>query len=409
MESHGDSLRVWEENLTPGKSRILLSLAALLVAPSLAAAQMTGGMNPGMGMGSGMGMGQGTGMGAGTSEGNGSGGGFTNPEDLITATAPPFTVSDVIRMHRVGLSDIVIVNELRTRYHPIMLTAAQTAKLKAAGVDKRVRYAMEDPFGIGLAKVRAYLAKEDKLLQQSAPESPSRSVGVTKPGHISEVTSPAVKTPTSITARRHAASPAQSPTLHAGQAARLQPTLQPRPVHQASHGSMSAALNLAHAPYTAVPPVPVTMLVRRPSGQGIYLRHGSDWQRVDQESIYWQKRGHGYTGSVLRPGSDTATYPGGSDFLILTPSFRSAIEYQLVRLKPDGLTRVFAPDPPGEVYSAGIGADLVPFSPAKIGPSTWIVRLNDLPPGQYGFLPPVPLLMHSATGLATTIYTFEVQ
>lgn len=400
---------------------LILPATALLLLPLVASAQMVGG-GMGMGMGAGgMGMGE-SGMGGqGTGNNQGNQSGFTSPEDLMTATAPPFDVGDVIRMHHVGLSDIVIINALRTRYDPIMLTKQQKTRLKTAGVDARVIYAMEDPFNIGLARVRADLANEfaapppsTASTKQKPTDSDSGSTAEPTRYKVAVTHSATAVTQASAEAastapqkRRHSQPPAPAVVSAHRRALTFSP-LPPVPA-LAPHGSLSADLNLSHAPFTSVPPEPVTEIVSRPEGHGIFLRYGSRWQHVDQESVYWQHRGHGYRGSVLRPGSDTATYPGGTDFLIITPADDSALQYQLVHLRQDGAVRTFRPNPPGEVYSAGLGADLVSFDPVRVGPSLWFVSLHDLEPGQYGFLPPAPEREHSTTGLATTIYTFDVQ
>lgn len=324
--------------------------------------------------------------------------GFTNKSDLISAIAPPFDVDDVLRMHRVGLQDEVIINALRSRYHPLTLTGKEKARLKAAGVSERVIDAMEDPYGIGLANVRANMEAAD-----AAP-------------------------PLAETARQAWAANPRRPRLHtrptqnAGAQVYVGQSNPPSgPIISDSAASASSSsrasglgeskLNLSSSPATRVLPEPVMKVVSKPIGPGIYLRHGSEWEHVDEEPVYWHhhiESDKDIEGSVLRPQSDTQTYPGGSDFLLITANGTSAIQYELVRLKQDVDKRTFKPAPAGQVYNAG-GGDLVRFNPQQLGPSSWLVSLRDVPPGEYGFLPPVTSQVHSTTDLATTLYSFRVK
>jgi hypothetical protein len=66
-----------------------------------------------------------------------------NPADNISAIAPPFDVDDVLRMHRVGLQDEVIINALRARYHPLKLSDSDRALLVKNSVSAAVIAAIE--------------------------------------------------------------------------------------------------------------------------------------------------------------------------------------------------------------------------------------------------------------------------
>jgi len=313
--------------------------------------------------------------------------GFRDKSDLIGATAPPFDVEDVIRMHSVGVQDGVIVNALRTRYHPLILTEVDRKQLKEAGISDRVIVAMEDPYGIGIENVRENLKAAESIMP-----------------------------PIALTAKQAEKNDLHRPTLKqradVDGSAYVGPSMQPDSKASAtSTPTKEATLNISSASVTEVPPVPVMKIVAKPIGPGIYLRHGPDWERVDQEAVYWHHHGDkvkDIEGSVLRPASATQTYPGGSDFLIITTKETSVIQYQLLRLKTEVDKRTFKPAPSGLVYNNG-GSDLIRFDPQQLGASSWLVSIHDVEPGEYGFLPPATSQVHSTTNLASTLYTFRVK
>ena len=113
----------------------LSAVLALLVAVPIVAAQSTssstGIASPGQGM----------------SSQSGSSSQERNAADDISAIAPPFDVYDVLRMHRVGLQDEVIINALRARYHPLKLSDSDRALLVKNSVSAAVIAAMENPLG----------------------------------------------------------------------------------------------------------------------------------------------------------------------------------------------------------------------------------------------------------------------
>ncbi len=247
-------------------------------------------------------------------------------------------------MHRVGLQDDVIVNALRTRYHPLILTDADRATLRKAGVSDRVIVAMEDPYGIGIQNVRANMAAADSVAPPVAqtPEQKRADHPVIGPTLL----------------RRSAPPPAAggpaSGNVYVGQshpdasvaASRATP-MPPAPASPTapSAGSL-ATLALNPVPATKVPPEPIIKTVSQPVGPGVYLRHGSEWERVGGEPIYWHHRGHKQPeGWILRPASYNQNYPGGTDILVITEPGTSAIQYQLVRLHANAERRTFTPAP----------------------------------------------------------------
>jgi hypothetical protein len=305
-------------------------------------------------------------------------------------------------MHRVGLQDEVIVNALRSRYHPLVLTDSERTVLKAAGVSDRVIVAIEDPYGIGIQNVRANMAaanseappvaqtekqaleadpKAPKLVRRSESDNVGSGSGDVYVGQSHPDSSPGI--------RNHS----DKSNANTGAAA-----------------GGTASLDVSNATVTQIPPEPTTRIVKQPIGPGVYMRHGSEWECVGGEPIYWHHHGdRSIEGSILRPESSTQTYPGGTDFLVITADGTSAIQYQLVRLHADDVRRTFRPASAGGVYTAGGGGDLMRFDPQQLGPSSWLISLHDVPAGEYGLLPPVTVQVHSTTNLSTTLYTFRIK
>jgi hypothetical protein len=338
----------------------------------------------------------------GTSGNQNNAGGFQNPDDKLTAVAPPFDVEDVLRMHRVGLQDEVIDNALRTRYHPLVLTDAERSVLKGAGISDRVIVAIEDPYGIGIQNVRSNMAaanseappvaQTEKQAREADPKTPKLTrrsesnsvgsgsgdvyVGQSHPDSLTDIGNDGGKS------SANAGAPASS----------------------------MASLDLRNTPVTHVPPEPTTKIVSQPIGPGVYMRHGSEWERVGGEPIYWNHHGdRNIEGSILRPESSSQTYPGGTDFLVITAAGTSAIQYQFVRLHANDVRRTFVPAPAGGVYTAGGGVDLIRFDPQQLGPSSWLISLHDVAAGEYGLLPPVTSQIHSTTNQSTTLFTFRIK
>jgi hypothetical protein len=329
-------------------------------------------------------------------------GGYKNPDDAISAVAPPFDVEDVLRMHRVGLQDDVIVNALRSRYYPLLLTDDNRALLKSGKVSDRVIVAIEDPYGIGIQNVRANMdaanseappvAQTAQQAMKADPKTPKLKI---RPmGDADVYVGQSHPDPATINSDAEAVSRADTPG----------PKLSVPAI------SMSS-VDLSNAHLTHIEPELTTKLVSRPIGPGIYMRHGSEWERVGGEPVYWHHHGDkSIEGSILRPESSLQTYPGGTDFLVITADDTSAIQYQFIHLHANDVQRTFKPALAGGVYTAGIGGgDLMSFDPKKLGPSSWLISLHDVPTGEYGLLPPVTAQVHSTTNLATTLYTFRIK
>lgn len=401
----------------PKNIKYLLCLIAVLtsaLAVPAILAQTTGDISGG-GASSGLGSSSG-------SSTNSSSPGFTNKSDLIGAIAPPFDIVDVLRMHRVGLQDEVIVNQLRSRYHPLILTDDERKTLKTAGISDRVIVALEDPYGIGIENVRTNMQAAEatgaspvaQTAKQAEDADPHKPILKTRPSAVNQDASDQggqVYVGQSNPPQEPILATPETPAVAGGSPVAPVATGGSPATQNSAQTNEVASLDIPPAPVTNIAPQPVMKVVSTPIGPGVYLRHGSDWERVDEEPVFWRHHGDKdqvIDGSVLRPESATQTYPGGSDFLIITTHETSAIQYELVRFKSEADKRTFKPAPSGEVYNSG-GGDLVNFNPQQLGPSSWLVSIHDVSPGEYGFLPPVTSQVHSTTNLATTLYTFRVK
>lgn len=347
-------------------------------------------MMPGGGMGTSAGSGQSSSF----DRNNGQQAQKTAEADAITAVAPPFDVDDVLRMHRAGLQDEVIINGLQTRYHPLILTDAEKNRLVQAGVSAAVIYAMEDPYNIGLENVRAAAEAASHDSPEAAPvqNAPNTPVLHLRPKNESapESTPARAANPNSTTLAPNAGvshPPANNPITTATSGVPGNPSLQSQK--------------------------PVEMVATHPSGPGIYIRRGSSWARVDEEPIGWvhskNNANKHVEGIVPMLSSRTDAYAEGSDFLVIVKGNTSVLQYQLVHLHPKATYREFKPAESGATYSAAGAGDLVRFDPLRLGPSSWLISLQGLPAGEYGFLPPVVSDLRSTTNLSKTLYTFHLK
>jgi hypothetical protein len=94
------------------------------------------------------------------------------------------------------------------------------------------------------------------------------------------------------------------------------------------------------------------------------------------------------------------------EFIIKAQEGTSATEYQLLKLDEKGNRREFRASTGGIIHASG-GAEknALEFTPEKIAPRTWRIKLADLKKGEYGFLPPgVSSQSISSSG---KIYTLE--
>lgn len=155
-----------------------------------------------------------------------------------------------------------------------------------------------------------------------------------------------------------------------------------------------------------------------PPEVGVYIVLRGALTEIEPEIVNWQTGGwiksHASlglvkgdaNGKVMKAKSaQQVTEP--TEFLIKTPEGTSVTEYQLLRLHEKSDRREFRSVTGGVLHvSGGAQRDQVAFQPEKIGNRTWRIRLENLPRGEYGFLPPgIQSASISASG---KMYTFGV-
>ena len=155
-----------------------------------------------------------------------------------------------------------------------------------------------------------------------------------------------------------------------------------------------------------------------PPEAGVYVVLNGKLTEVEPEIVNWQSGGvvkstatlfivkGDMNGKVMRAKSPTQI-ASPLEFVVKTLEGTSVEEYQLLRLHGKSNRREFRSVTGGILHvSGGAQRDEVAFQPEKIGIRTWKVKLQDLPKGEYGFLPPgVESASISASG---KMYTFGV-
>jgi hypothetical protein len=155
-----------------------------------------------------------------------------------------------------------------------------------------------------------------------------------------------------------------------------------------------------------------------PSDIGVYLMQKGTLKEIEPEIVGWQ------TGGVLKTmatmGWDKGHINGkvmGSksanrienpvEFVIKTPEGTSATEYQLLQLYQKSNRREFRAVTGGVFHASG-GAErtAIPFSAEKIQSRTWRIKLGNLSPGEYGFLPPG--IAAASIGASGKMYSFSI-
>jgi transposase len=151
-----------------------------------------------------------------------------------------------------------------------------------------------------------------------------------------------------------------------------------------------------------------------PKELGIFWKKGDNWIRVLPEVVEWQTGGvaknHASFG-VVKPDVNALVYGAHShtrvgtdcEFLIRMPEQTDITEYQLIRLHEKKDTREFRMITGGVIHrSGGPRRDLVPFDFQKVSEQTYVVRLTNLAPGEFGFLLPTDARVRRR------IYSFSV-
>jgi hypothetical protein len=167
-------------------------------------------------------------------------------------------------------------------------------------------------------------------------------------------------------------------------------------------------------PATAAAP----MATGIPDDVGVYINLKGKITEVEPEIVGWQTggklksmatmgldKGH-VNGKVMNPKSSLQV-ANPVEFIIKTPEGTSVTEYQLLRLDEHDNRREFRAMTGGVIHASG-GAErnAVPFNSDKISGRVWRVKLDGLPKGEYGFLPPG--LNSASLSSSGKIYSFGV-
>jgi len=173
----------------------------------------------------------------------------------------------------------------------------------------------------------------------------------------------------------------------------------------------------AHGPYSGLANTRSHQEVV-PEEVGVFYARESHLEQMEPEIVGWQTgglakhyatlgmtKGH-INGKVMRPSS-LLRLSCPLEFVVKAPEGTSATEYQLLQLYVKGNRREFRAVTGGILHqSAGAERTALSFNPEKIAPRTWRIRLQDLPAGEYGFLPPG--FTSSSIGSSGKMYTFGV-
>jgi hypothetical protein len=293
------------------------------------------------------------------------------------------TVADVIKLSKAGLSDDVIVQQIKKKGRPFDLSTEQLLQLKAAHVSDRVIQVMIDP-------------KQDPAQLSAAP-----------------VTTAAPAVPN--------AKPVAPSTAAAGA--------------KAVTTGAPAKLIATAAPATATKPVTPSAPPADPQQQiqddrqdppdsslpteiGVYAKENGKWTEVLPEVVYWKSGGvvkHVASAGVVKGdlnghvngGSSTNRLASPIEFLIVVPDGVAITEYQLLRLHEREEDREFRAVTGGVFHvSEEASRDVLPFEGIKVATGAYKVNFTSSP-GEYGFVPPGAFSSANAES-SGKIYSFRL-
>jgi hypothetical protein len=157
-----------------------------------------------------------------------------------------------------------------------------------------------------------------------------------------------------------------------------------------------------------------------PNEIGVYIKRDKQWIEVQPEVINWK------TGGVLKSiasagivkGDVNGHLNGGSsrnkvntplEFCIYAPEGVAITEYQLLRLREQKDYREFRTVTGGVFHvKGGATRDLLPFEGNKVASRTFVVTLQGLGRGEYGFLPPGAFTSANSSSSLGKMYSFSV-
>jgi len=167
------------------------------------------------------------------------------------------------------------------------------------------------------------------------------------------------------------------------------------------------------------PPPPPAESSNLPKEIGVYVVLKTKLTEVEPEIVGWQTGGvlksmatlgldKGHINGKIMKSRSPLRITNPAEFVIRTPEGTSVTEYQLLSLYVKSNRREFRAMTGGILHATG-GAErtAMEFKSEKIGERTWRIQLQNLSPGEYGFLPPgVSSASISSSG---KMYTFGVK
>ncbi len=156
-----------------------------------------------------------------------------------------------------------------------------------------------------------------------------------------------------------------------------------------------------------------------PSEIGVYIKRDNQWIEIQPEVINWK------TGGVLKSIASAGIVKGDVnghlqgkssrnkvntplEFCIYAPEGVAITEYQLLRLRGKDEYREFRTVTGGILHvKGGATRDLVEFEGKKMASRTFVVNLQNLSLGEYGFLPPGAFVSASSSSSLGKMYTFS--
>jgi hypothetical protein len=157
-----------------------------------------------------------------------------------------------------------------------------------------------------------------------------------------------------------------------------------------------------------------------PNEIGVYVKRNNQWVEIQPEVINWK------TGGVLKSIASAGIVKGDVnghlngrssrnkvntplEFCIYAPEGVAITEYQLLRLRDKKDYREFRTVTGGVLHvKGGATRDLMEFSADKVASRTFVVNLQNLSPGEYGFLPPGAFTSASSASTLGKMYSFSV-
>jgi hypothetical protein len=177
--------------------------------------------------------------------------------------------------------------------------------------------------------------------------------------------------------------------------------------------SFSAVIPSGCLAQEKLPPSPVDEV-------GVYFKQNGHWVEMMPEVVNWK------TGGVMKSISTAGIVKGDVNGRINRATSRTELaaptellvycsegveitEYQLIRMHTHSNAREFR-TVTGGVFDVSGGAkrDTIDFESEHIAQRTYIVRLPNLPAGEYGLLAPGASMANSASAQLGKMYTFSI-